>query len=410
MIDYFPKILPDEWIYSAVCRYANMRGEIGSEAIKQELSGTGTAHLGTLFPNKYLALLVKQLPSSVFSFEDILLNHTLFKYFVRFYPLEEKKYLMKYLSEAGSPQLTHLWRSYGRKNWQLRYCPCCVKEDEEQYGTAYYHLSHQIPLVSVCQKHNCKLKHINTGNTKISLNSRFYALGEQDVDTDADYDVLPNEIMIATVALSHLELPLDIGPTSQFNNLMQELFNGGFYRISRKDGVVIDCDKLRYALIEKYGDELIEQVFGPTINMGIMLRIRRFEQLLPDRYILLQGLIGMSTETLFSEYQAADNLWDKMINASMNNHGSARKVASDIGIKEYELYALCQQYGIEPFWSGIARGKVNAEQMRKLSCSVPVSEYERLKQETKRNGYKRIIDYLLGCEKSIHKEENNEHI
>ena len=403
MIDYFPKILPDEWIYSALCRYAELRGCIPVEAVKEELFGTGSAHMGTLFPNKYLAMLVRQLPQSVFSFDDILLNHTLFKYFVRFYPLEDKQYLKKYLSEAGSPQLTHLWRSYGRKKWQLRYCPDCVQDDNKKYGTSYYHLSHQIPIVNVCQKHKCKLKYIDTGNTKISLNNSFYPLNEQKIDTEADYNVSPEEIKIAEIALSHLTLPLEIGPTSEHNNLVQELCNNGFYHISRKDGVIIDCDALRIALIEKYGNELIEQVFGTTINMGIMLRIRRFEQLLPDRYILLQGLIDLSTERLFSDYKADDALREKIVNASVNNHGSARKIATDIGLKEYELYSLCQQYGIEPFWSGVGRGKANAEPMKKLSLSLPKSEYERLRIETKSNGYKRIIDYLLGCEKSLRK-------
>lgn len=37
------------------------------------------------------------------------------------------------------------------------WCPCCVKEDTEIHGVAYWHLSHQIPAVRVCPRHQCEI-------------------------------------------------------------------------------------------------------------------------------------------------------------------------------------------------------------------------------------------------------------
>ena len=40
----------------------------------------------------------------------------------------------------------------------LRYCPCCMKEERERGEARHYHLSHNLPGVTSCWKHNLKLK------------------------------------------------------------------------------------------------------------------------------------------------------------------------------------------------------------------------------------------------------------
>lgn len=37
------------------------------------------------------------------------------------------------------------------------FCPVCVSEDYEKYGEPYWHRAHQLPNVTVCHKHHCKL-------------------------------------------------------------------------------------------------------------------------------------------------------------------------------------------------------------------------------------------------------------
>lgn len=41
----------------------------------------------------------------------------------------------------------------------INLCPECMKEDEENYGTAYVHRNHQLDSVTVCYKHGCGLFH-----------------------------------------------------------------------------------------------------------------------------------------------------------------------------------------------------------------------------------------------------------
>ena len=48
----------------------------------------------------------------------------------------------------------------------LKCCPICQQEDKEKYGYWYYHRAHQMPEVTTCYKHGCKLKKFigNKGN------------------------------------------------------------------------------------------------------------------------------------------------------------------------------------------------------------------------------------------------------
>lgn len=44
---------------------------------------------------------------------------------------------------------------------ELHICPQCMEEDIKRKGFFYYHRAHQMPGVSVCYKHNCRLKKYN---------------------------------------------------------------------------------------------------------------------------------------------------------------------------------------------------------------------------------------------------------
>ncbi|MBR1752184.1 MAG: TniQ family protein [Ruminococcus sp.] len=50
---------------------------------------------------------------------------------------------------------------------RLRYCPVCAADDREKYGETYWHRVHQIPEISVCAKHRCRLV-----SAKYKINNR----------------------------------------------------------------------------------------------------------------------------------------------------------------------------------------------------------------------------------------------
>jgi hypothetical protein len=38
-----------------------------------------------------------------------------------------------------------------------KFCPHCIEADVHEHGVAYWHLSHQLPALSMCVKHDCEL-------------------------------------------------------------------------------------------------------------------------------------------------------------------------------------------------------------------------------------------------------------
>ncbi len=84
------------------------------------------------------------------SLDNFAQRHTLSAYYQPFLP--DAKRPLTSLDKLNVPQgnvihHTLLWR----------YCALCAEEDCEQYGVPYFHVSHQLPGLSVCQRHNTPL-------------------------------------------------------------------------------------------------------------------------------------------------------------------------------------------------------------------------------------------------------------
>lgn len=101
MLNYFPNPYPDEWFYSILCRYHIRSGNQHFQSTIKEL-GIGTNNVGSIYPNNAVAKLVKNLPNGLFEVEDLILNHTLFSYYTRFYCLSEKQEMLNKLCEGDS--------------------------------------------------------------------------------------------------------------------------------------------------------------------------------------------------------------------------------------------------------------------------------------------------------------------
>ena len=91
MLTCFPAPLPHEWWYSVLCRYHVRSGRQKFSATLYELYGTRPLSHGRLFPGGDCFAVIKQLPEGIFPLEQILLEHTLMPYYLRFYPLAKKQ-------------------------------------------------------------------------------------------------------------------------------------------------------------------------------------------------------------------------------------------------------------------------------------------------------------------------------
>ena len=160
----------------------------------------------------------------MFDGHNVILHHTPFLYYTRMYPATEREALMDDLLQGRGKTPTHLWRTFPKGDYALRYCPLCVREDTQIYGEPYYHVEHQIPLSSVCVLHKCRLKQIAVDNPRLALNNKFYPLGTMGTDREPDMDVTPAELQVSELVREYWRLPASISPPA-CNNLYQTLLN-----------------------------------------------------------------------------------------------------------------------------------------------------------------------------------------
>ena len=395
---WFPSPYPDELFYSVLCRYYLSSGIKEHNIVKRLLFGNRVGiKMATLYPNAAVHAVLSQLPEGVFDGHNVILHHTPFLYYTRMYPATEREALMDDLLQGRSKTPTHLWRTFPKGDYALRYCPLCVREDTQIYGEPYYHVEHQIPLSSVCVLHKCRLKQIAVDNPRLALNNKFYPLGTMGTDREPDMDVTPAELQVSELVREYWRLPASISPPA-CNNLYQTLLNSGYMTIVRQNGLNVDRAKLYAALCDYHGVETVERVFGDNISGTMVNRIKTWEQLLPDRYILIQAMLDLPTKTVFGPEPIRDNLKEKIERmAKQGGFYTLRQVAKDMNLKQYEVNAILRYYDMDPFWREVPAGKSQTARTGILRCTVDETELERIRQYSQEMGYHCAGAFALDC-------------
>lgn len=407
MLTYFPTPYPNEWWYSVLCRYYVGSGIKEHSIVKERLfTGNKGAHMGVLFPNGTVAKVIDQLPKGVFDTRETILNHTPFLYYTRMYPVKERVAMLDALCRGETVQLTHLWKSFQRASWKPRYCPVCVEEDKLCYGEPYWHVDHQIPLMSVCTKHHCRLQQIDLDKPYPTLNQQFLPLANIRIRNEASvYQTWEEEI--SNTVRTYWKLPLSVGPT-EHSNLAQLLKDKGYMTIYRQGTVSLDPRRLYTDLCAFYGDEMIKRCFGRTLDASMVNRIVQWKQLLPDRYILLQTMIGAETKVVFDEKALPDRIREKLVRmAAEGTFCTMKQVAEMLHVRPYELNTLIRYYEIEPFWMSLEKRKNVTARTALIRCSAEQDEFNKISQRSSELGYHAVGAYILDCVRYVMGQNDN---
>lgn len=165
MIPFFPTPYPDELWYSVICRYHIRSGNPSVKYSIRELYGANHINVpvelcGALSP------LLDALPTKDLTAKDIIMQHTLYPYYTRFFSINRKKsaYMLALNGNRHAGQHIGIYQSSSMVARRLRYCPQCFDEDIATYGEPYWHRLHQIPGIAVCPRHGCWL-----ADTEITL-------------------------------------------------------------------------------------------------------------------------------------------------------------------------------------------------------------------------------------------------
>ncbi len=153
---YFPRLYPDELLYSAIAR---CRVHLGI--------GSHKGLLAMLFGDTRVAA-VTDLPSHLQSLagntgldpETLVANHTLFPLYAPFIPKQRRFKLHQSMLAPDQPSAIGLaGASTALVKWPewLRYCPLCFEEMVANFGEPYWRRCWQVQGVDACLEHGCLL-------------------------------------------------------------------------------------------------------------------------------------------------------------------------------------------------------------------------------------------------------------
>lgn len=361
--------------------------------------------MGNFLPNCGIRRVAEKLPEGVLEERDIALHHTLFPYTFRFQSLETKENLLEQALSEKVKFPIKLSKPY--TSTVLKYCPLCMREDRERYGEAYWHVTHQIPYVTICTKHRCRLR-MKDDMKKWTLNDNlFLPMDEEEIE--ADLEISETEAELSNVLVKYQELSIEKGPTETHNNLYEGLLNAG-YGIARKDkNFSIDYKRVEADLVERFGKNFIEEHFGTAVmRAAIFGNVRNWNYKLPERYAILSALIHQDPEVTFSEERLENKTVSLFLRMSKEPMTRSKKyVARSLGVKEKHLDILAHNLNVVPFWEQ----KPDAERAKEYRGYVCFTEDEwaYIQASVSRYGFQSSSAFIRFCVEQYRDREEVDH-
>ena len=156
MLPYFPRLYPDELLYSALARFARQTCQAAGAA---QRAAFGTAHQIT---HSQFGFRIEELAKRVTGLDPrhVLHAHTFFPYLTAFLSPEKIKRLEQLVIAGDRPTCRGLVRvsQTFKKEPGLYYCIDCLADAEAVHGERYWRRVHQLPLVQVCPDHGSHLQ------------------------------------------------------------------------------------------------------------------------------------------------------------------------------------------------------------------------------------------------------------
>ncbi|MCZ8021492.1 MAG: TnsD family Tn7-like transposition protein [Cyclobacteriaceae bacterium] len=161
MISYFTKILPDETLYSLICRFKNHNCPLGYHDITQLLFGLTHITIRPDLPIRLREFSERTIHILGLDVSEVISKLTIWPYYLHFLNEGKKERILGFLkTETGTNflQTCGLMSNYFPRSGFPKYCPACLNESYKYYGIYYWKRVHQIPHIIVCPIHNCFLK------------------------------------------------------------------------------------------------------------------------------------------------------------------------------------------------------------------------------------------------------------
>lgn len=147
-----PSLFPGEHMLSGVVRALLLTG-------MENLADAQYRFFGKLVPMSPKALMHSAmqlyLPETLSKAErqNMLLNHSLIGFYSHSLPHKAvRAALENNMRDVTTPFIPNVTKLKHANIW--RYCPLCAQHDDAQYGTAYWHVAHQLHTSLTCDQHS----------------------------------------------------------------------------------------------------------------------------------------------------------------------------------------------------------------------------------------------------------------
>lgn len=398
MLTFFPNPYPDEWWYSILCRYHVRSGNAKQQTTVMELFHQPRVALGAVFPNGSLRQVCSQLPSKLFPVRKMILQHTLFPFYMRCQSLAAKDEMLAKLCRGEMATITSIRKFAEKDSWRPRYCPCCAAKEQEQLGEPYWHVDHQIPLMSHCPTHGCRLTPVDELPMG-QLDYTFFPLASfnlvppsQQQENDPEW-----QLELSKILHDYWAFPHSASATEGYSNLAITLSNMGYGSTQKaSQHTLLNAKKVYHDMEDFYGADVMEKMFGGEKGLPVINRACKWAVAAPERYSMLQCFAGLNTTTMFSAMRIEDQLESKLRSLQQSEVIYTKKqVQEQLGVTSSQLELLARKYKLEPFWRQI--GGEQGERVHKLSLVLSDEEYEIYKAAFQESGYRFDRHFLKHC-------------
>jgi len=162
MLGLMPRLYDDELVYSWLARYHLYAGNSGPKQTMKDLFGREQTIAVPDLPTNLQVLEQRMEHFSPLEAQSWLYEHTFFGYYTHFTDVATRQKTMNLMLHGGNTKVVHLMigmmASAIKEKAVFQYCPACVAEDIKHYGETYWRMSHQLPGLLVCTKHQSFLQ------------------------------------------------------------------------------------------------------------------------------------------------------------------------------------------------------------------------------------------------------------
>lgn len=353
MLPFFPYPYPDEWWYSLLARFAKQTGSKSHKMIHEMLFNGVNYNCAKTIPKGSFSIL-RKLPEGFITDDEIIKNHTVIPLYARFWRTGTYAVCKKICWNVEETTRIKMEQKGPDGRFGARFCPQCYMEDAKKYGEPYWHREHQVPILMVCPKHNCRLRLYE--RTAYHLSAFLTPLSEikWNRQPGKETEILDWEKELANNVEKYLSWPSCVGENSRDKpcNLWPAIcskYGAGGFQLNKK----ALWENIENAIKEVMGVDICQRYFPQGVSADMLLHIKNWNNFGPEKYLLMQCLTHLPADVLFSDESLFDIEAIKRLNelkAEGENKYFASEIAEKMGINTTDLAAFSKQHHIEPFW------------------------------------------------------------